>query len=135
MKKHTAAVLLALALTGLAGCEAYPPRGDVRVHDRDYDVRVVFSERDRSILRDYYRGYRLPPGLAKKGKIPPGHAYRLQRQQRLPSGANWEYLPPELDRRLSRLPEDYVRIVIGGDVAILHTRTRVVLDVVEDLHD
>jgi hypothetical protein len=135
MTTRSTALLLALALAGLAGCEAYPPRGDVRVHDRDYDVRVVFSDRDRSILRDYYRDYRLPPGLAKKGKVPPGHAYRLQRQQSLPPGANWEYLPADLDRRLSRLPEGYVRIVVGGDVAILHTRTRVVLDVVEDLAD
>jgi hypothetical protein len=135
MTIRSAALLLALALAGLTGCDTYPSRGDVRVHDRDYDVRVVFSERDRGILRDYYRGYRLPPGLAKQGKIPPGHAYRLQRHQSLPPGARWEYLPADIDRRLSRLPEGYVRIVIGGDVAILHTRTRVVLDVVEDLAD
>jgi hypothetical protein len=56
------------------------------VHDRDYDVRVAFSDADRRIFRDYYReDYRwLPSGLAKKGKIPPGHAYKLQRHQGVP---------------------------------------------------
>jgi hypothetical protein len=59
----------------------------------------------------------------------------MQRHQGLPPGVAWEYLPADVERRLSRLPDGYVRIVIGTDVAILHTRTRVVLDVVEDLRD
>jgi hypothetical protein len=137
MKNHLSAFLIVAALAGLSGCENPPRYGEVRVHERDYDVRVVFSDRDRAIIRDYYRGYYrgLPPGLAKKGKIPPGHAFRMQRHQGLPPGVAWEYLPADVERRLSRLPDGYVRIVIGTDVAILHTRTRVVLDVVEDLRD
>jgi hypothetical protein len=137
MKTTLCAFLAVAALTGLAGCETHPYSADVRVHDRDYDVRVVFSDRDRAIIRDYYhRDYRgLPPGLAKKGKIPPGHAFKLQRQQAIPPGVNWEYLPVDVERRLSRLPDGYVRVVIGADVAILRTRTRVVLDVIEDLRD
>ncbi len=134
MRIRPSAVLIAAILTGLAGCGTHPHYGDVRVHDRDYDVRVVFSDRDRGIIRDYYRNYyRLPPGLAKKGKIPPGHAFKIQRHQGLPPDAAWEHLPADVERRLSRLPEGYVRIVIGTDVAILHTRTQVVLDVIEDL--
>jgi len=137
MKNRLSAVLIVAALAGLSGCETPPRHGEVRVHERDYDVRVVFSDRDRAIIRDYYRGYYrgLPPGLAKKGKIPPGHAFRMQRHQGLPPGVAWEYLPADVERRLSRLPDGYVRIVIGTDVAILHTRTRVVLDVIEDLRD
>ena len=137
MQTRLIALLAIAALAGLAGCETHPYYGDVRVHDRDYDVRVVFSDHDRTIIRDYYRSdYRgLPPGLAKQGKIPPGHAYKLQRHQGIPPGVTWEYLPADVERRLSRLPDGYVRIVIGNDVAILHTRTRVVLDVIEALHD
>jgi hypothetical protein len=76
-----------------------------------------------------------PPGLAKKGKIPPGHAARLRRHQGVPPGVTWDYLPADVERRLDRLPDGYVRVVIGADIAILHTRTRVVLDVIEDIHD
>lgn len=137
MRKSLGAFLFIAGLAGLAGCETPPRYGEVRVHERDYDVRVVFSDRDRAIIRDYYRGnYRgLPPGLAKQGKIPPGHAFRMQRHQGIPPGVAWDYLPAEVERRLSRLPDGYVRVVIGTDVAILHTRTRVVLDVIEALHD
>lgn len=137
MKTRLSAFLFVAALAGLAGCETYPYYGDVRVHDRDYDVRVVFSDSDRAIIRDYYQSYYrgLPPGLAKKGKVPPGHAYRMQRHQGIPPGVTWEYLPADVERRLSRLPDGYARVVIGADVAILHTRTRVVLDVIENLGD
>ncbi len=137
MKNRLSTLLIVAALAGLSGCETPPRYGEVRVHERDYDVRVAFSDRDRAIIRDYYRGYYrgLPPGLAKQGKIPPGHAFRMQRHQGLPPGVTWEYLPADMERRLSRLPDGYVRIVIGTDVAILHTRTRVVLDVIEDLRD
>lgn len=137
MKIRLGIFLVAAALATLAGCETHPYYGDVSVHDRDYDVRVVFSDHDRTIIRDYYRSYyrALPPGLAKQGKIPPGHAYRLQRHQGLPPGVAWEYLPADVEGRLSRLPDGYVRVVIGADVAILHTRTRVVLDVIEGLRN
>jgi hypothetical protein len=33
------------------------------------------------------------------------------------------------------LPPEYVRVVIGTDVAIMNTRTRVVVDVLEDITD
>jgi hypothetical protein len=135
MKIQLSALLAIVALAGLAGCETQPRYGEVRVHDRDYDVRVVFSDHDRTIIRDYYhKDYRgLPPGLAKQGKVPPGHAFKLERHRSIPPGVAWETLPSARDRRLSRLPDGYVRIMIGGEVGILHTRTRVVLDVLETL--
>jgi hypothetical protein len=137
MKIQLSAVLTIVALAGLAGCETHPYYGDVRVQDRDYDVRVVFSDHDRAIIQDYYRAYyrSLPPGLAKKGKIPPGHAAKLRRHQGVPPGVSWDYLPADVERRLDRLPDGYVRVVIGADIAILHTRTRVVLDVIDDIYD
>lgn len=137
MKMHLSVCLTIAALAGLAGCETHPHTGEVRVHDRGYDVRVVFSDPDLWIIRDYYRvDYRgLPPGLAKKGKVPPGHAYKLQRNQSVPASVNWAYLPANVESRLSRLPEGYVRIIIGTDVAILHTRTRMVVDLIENIVD
>lgn len=136
-KQPLAAALVATAFAGLAGCETAAVRGDVRMHERDMDLRVVFSDHDRRILRDYYRvDYRaLPPGLAKKGKVPPGHAYRIQRRQPLPPDVDWGYLPYNLERQLSRLPDGYVRVVVGANVAIMNVRTRIIVDMVENIHD
>lgn len=135
------AKLLALAIVAstvvLTGCETYPRYGEVGIHNRDYDVRVVFSDRDRVIIRDFYapphRG--LPPGLAKKGKVPPGHAMRLRRGDAIPDGYMWRSLPRELEERLSRLPDGYVRVVVGAHIGIMNVRTRVVFDLMEDIVD
>lgn len=132
MKKGLPLVLLLAATAGMSACETPPTYGEVRTHGRDYDVRVVFSDRDRVIIRDYYRGgYRLPPGLAKQGKVPPGHAKKMYRGQPVPPGLEWRHLPNDLDGRLSRLPDGYVRIIVGADVGIMNVRTKVVMDLLE----
>ena len=136
--RMTVLLTVAVMAGGLSGCTDYPYYGDTRVQaqGRDYDARLTFTDRDRAVIQDYYRSYyrNLPPGLAKKGKIPPGHAYKMQRHQGLPPEVKWQYLPSDLDSRLSRLPSGYVRVMIGDDVGLLHTRTRVVLDVIENLY-
>ena len=136
--KRTLFVMMALAgVASMSGCAVQPTYGDVRVQGRDFDVRVAFSDQDRVLIRDYYRvNYRsLPPGLAKQGKIPPGHAMKLVRNQPVPAALPWRYLPENLERRLSPLPGDYVRVMVGADVAIMNVRTRVVMDLVENLGD
>lgn len=137
MKTVLRACLATAILAGLTGCEIHPAqRSEVPVYAGDYDLRIAFSDRDRAIIRDYYHGAsRLPPGLAKQGKIPPGHAFRLQRNHEVPAGVAWQALPADVERRLGRLPEGYVRVRIGADVAILQARTRIVLDVIDDLGD
>lgn len=137
MKLNLSVLLMGTMLVIVSGCAIHPQGGEVRVHDRDYDVRVVFSDPDRRIIREYYRSdYRgLPPGLAKKGKVPPGHAFKLRRNQGVPANVEWAYLPTHIESRLSRLPDGYIRIVVGGDVAILNTRTRIVVDLLENLND
>lgn len=138
MKKIGMSLVFLLAATaGMSGCEVHPTYGDVRVHDREYDVRVVFTDQDRVLIRDYYRvNYRsLPPGLAKQGKVPPGHARKMYRYQPMPPEFEWRYLPGNLENRLSRLPDDYVRVIVGADVGIMNVRTRVIVDLIEDLDD
>lgn len=137
MKKTYVLVLLTAAATLIGGCESSPRYADVGVYGKDYAARVVFTDSDRVMIRDYYRNYYrgLPPGLAKKGKVPPGHAKKLYRDQPLPPGLQWQALPADLDRRLSRLPENFVRVTVGTDVAIMNNKTRVIMDVIEDLDD
>ncbi len=118
------------------GCESPTLRhGEIVVGDRDAKVRIVFSERDRLIIREWYdeRRRALPPGLAKKGMRPPGHAKRWGPRDTLPPGLAWRELPPELERRLTRLPDDYIRIIVGSDIVLLDRRTRVILDILYDI--
>jgi hypothetical protein len=138
MKSGWPVVLLVAVLTpALVGCETGPRYGEVAVRDPHYSVKVVFTDHDRRLIGDYYapRYQKLPPGQARKGRLPPGHAWRAKPNQPIHEDAQWRYLPYALDQRLSRLPPEYVRIIIGTDVAIMNTRTRVVVDVLEDVAD
>jgi hypothetical protein len=138
MKAKVFAALLAAAMAPiLVGCETGPRYGEMPGHDPYYSVRVVFTDHDRRLINDYYepRYRNLPPGQAKKGRLPPGHAWRVRQNQPLHDEVLVRYLPYELDQRLSRLPPEYVRVVIGTDVAIMNVRTRVVVDVLEDITD
>jgi hypothetical protein len=138
MKSRVLVVLLAVVMTPVwVGCVSSPRYGEVEVRDPHVSMRVVFTDHDRRLIRDYYEPrYRsLPPGLAKQGKLPPGHAWRVRPNQPIHEEAQWRYLPTALDQRLSRLPPDYARIIIGTDVAIMNIRTRVAVDVLEDITD
>lgn len=134
MQKLSPSLVLATVLFG--GCESHPPRhGEVVVRDGDMSVRIVFTDRDRMLIRDWYEERRrsLPPGLAKKGMVPPGHAKRLSPRDTLPPGLAWRELPPELERRLTRLPDGYVRVIVGKDIVLMDRRTRVILDILHDI--
>lgn len=131
------ACLAVVVAPALIGCETGPRYGEVAVRDPHYSMRVVFSDHDRRLIHDYYapRYQRLPPGLAKKDRLPPGHAWRVRANQPVHDDARWRYLPYELEQRLTRMPAEYVRVVIGTDVVIMNVRTRVVVDVLEDITD
>lgn len=138
MKNGLLAVLIAaLVVPVLVGCEAGPRYGEVAVRDPHYSLRVVFSDHDRRLINEYYapRYKSLPPGLAKKDKLPPGHAWRARLNQPMHDDARWRYLPSTLDQRLTRLPPEYVRVIVGTDVAIMNIRTRIVVDLLEDVTD
>lgn len=97
---------------------------------------VVFGPEERTIIREYYSkgGKGLPPGLAKREKLPPGLQRQLQQNGTLPPGLakKLEPLPRELEVRLKPLPPDYVRVVVGTDVILLDRTTQKVLDILRD---
>lgn len=118
------------------------------------DVSVSFTPDERRVIKQYYakdivdqaweaegkghgkKGTKgLPPGLAKKGKLPPGLQKQLQRNGTLPPGLEKkiEPLPEQLDGRLRRLPPEYERVVIGQDVVILDRTTQKILDIIRDV--
>ena len=120
-------------LVHAGGCATYPTTsGKVVVHGKNAHLEVAFSDRDRSMIREYYRDH-LPPGLAKRSSLPPGLQKQAKRRGQLPPGLRKERLPKELDVQLSPLPTGYIRIRIGADVVLMNTRTQVVVDVITDI--
>ncbi len=119
---------------------------------------VVFKEAEKRIIEEYYdkvpgakkdddddrggkkakggpgkakgkgRGDGLPPGLAKRDQLPPGLA---KRGNRLPPGLMKGDLPPDLEDRLSGLPENVERVIVDDDVLLVEKGTEIILDVLE----
>ncbi|TKA88997.1 hypothetical protein FAZ79_07425 [Guyparkeria sp. SB14A] len=95
--------------------------------------RYHISTRERMYIQDWY-SRNLPPGLAKQGKVPPGHAKRLQRGSPWPPrDVEYERLPRELARQLSPLPDHMRYYRVGPDVVIADTAGNVVSDIVYDI--
>lgn len=140
-------LLLTAVFLVISGCHGRPVvrgEGSVVIHDGSTRVAVVFSDVDRRHIHDYYQSRyqerhrhdrrkthtkRLPPGLAKREQLPPG----LAKRERLPPGLSGERLPHALERRLSPLPTGVLRLRIGAGVVLMDERTRVVLDVIQDI--
>ena len=113
------------------GNDKHHEGGHGQDHDGGSNVVLSFSfgDSDRSYVQDYYR-HSLPPGLAKKGKVPPGHAKRMARGMAWPPGVAYDPLPLSLQRQLSPLPKGYARFIVGEDVVIVDMNARLIVDVV-----
>ncbi len=130
----TAVMLLCVA--SLAACATGGmTSGQVAVQSPNASVQVAINSHDRDVIHDYYRAHqpgkkKMPPGLAKRqGHLPPG----LAKRDRLPPGLQREPLPYDLERQLTPLPANYVRVRIGTDIVLLDQRTNVVIDIARDI--
>ncbi len=140
MSKSSKWLLLAsLCLLVLGGCTGpYGTSGRVVVQDDHGLIDIAFSDQDRAFIRDYYGGIyktkqkQLPPGLAKKSQLPPGLQKQLVRRGQLPPGLEYRRLPHDLERKLTHLPEDYLRVAIGGSFVLFNRHTNVIFDVIHD---
>jgi len=101
--------------------------------DEDDRRGYGFNAHDRDAIRGWYASnYRsLPPGLAKKDRLPPGLERQLVVRGTLPPGLeNRIYpVPVELDRQLPPPPPDCDRVVIGGHIVLRNRSTNVVVDI------
>ena len=100
-------------------------------------VTVVFGDDDRRIIQDWMRTTGtsgLPPGLAKKGELPPGLQKQLRRNGTLPPGLQKKVspFPDDLSRRLRPLPPDCGcdRIFLDGKAMIIARATSAILDLI-----
>lgn len=88
-----------------------------------------FTRRDRRIIRGCFGENRtnLPPGLAKRERLPPGLERQLQRDGTLPPGLQKRVQPlPEVcEIRLARLPQDWARVALSGRIILLDPNKRI----------
>ena len=110
-------------------------RGERERGGRDADI--VFTDRDRRILVDWFSTHEsnLPPGLAKRDRLPPGLEKQLRERGTLPPGLQRRVqpLPEELERRLPRLPRGYRRVSLGAHVLLMNEGTSVIVDIVRNV--
>jgi hypothetical protein len=104
------------------------------------DRVVLFADRDRDVVRTYYVDTYgragCPPGLAKKnnGCLPPGQAKkRYVVGQRLTQRIVYQPAPTILVQRLTPVPVGYQYVVVDGDVLLLNSTSRLVVDAIRHL--
>ena len=100
---------------------------------RDDDQGEDFYKDNREVMREWYErhGSDLPPGLAKKDRLPPGLEKQLLRRGTLPPGLQKRIqpCPEELERQLPPPPPHCAHVVVGGDIVLLNRKTNLVIDI------
>lgn len=96
-------------------------RGHERYADRDNDIRGWY--------RAHYEN--LPPGLAKRDRLPPGLERQLIVNGTLPPGlrGKMQPCPRELEVMLPPPPPNYVHVVVGGNLVLYNRANFQIADV------
>jgi hypothetical protein len=71
----------------------------------------------------------LPPGIAKKGTLPPGIAKQLARNGHLPPGLDYHPLPRDLIVQLPPLRPGYRYVIADDRVMLIQAASNLILDV------
>ena len=103
-----------------------------RSDDEDQD-EGYYKDRDREVIRGWYDSHEsnLPPGLAKKDRLPPGLEKQLVRRGTLPPGLQKRVqpCPEDLERRLPPPPPDCAHVLVAGHIVLLNRRSNLILDI------
>jgi hypothetical protein len=141
--KRFASLLLAIALFSIGAAAQGRGNGNGHGHGNPHNDQddsyssgsYVFSRSDRDRITDCLTGsggQGLPPGLAKRDRLPPGLQKQLQRNGHLPPGLEkkMQPLPRSCEVRLPRLPSEYTRVIVGNYVILRDIHDRI-LDLFE----
>jgi hypothetical protein len=146
-----AAVLSLVLVTTIAGAQDHGHGNGHDKHDRDDDHagdhghghghkhgREAYADHDRDI-HDWYRSHysHLPPGLAKRDRLPPGLQRQIVVRGTLPPGLQRQMqpCPRELEVMLPPPPPNYAHFVIGGNLVLVNRANFQIADVFQfDLH-
>jgi hypothetical protein len=136
------AIGVALPLIALSrACWADQSVGDIFIGELekriigDYYQRhlVAFEQspegRDYKKHKNKHKG--LPPGLAKKGTLPPGIAKQLARNGQLPPGLDYHPLPQDLIVQLPPVQPGYRYTIVDDKVLLVQAASNLILDVLE----
>lgn len=74
-----------------------------------------------------------PPGLTRRGSLPPGLQRQLERNGRLPPGLEKKAFPADLRYRLPAPLQGTERLIIGNDAVLIDRATNVILDIMRDV--
>jgi hypothetical protein len=103
---------------------------------------IVLTEIERRLIGAYYQSHYdryeqeggnhkhkgLPPGLAKRGTLPPGLEKQLVRNGTLPPGLAWRPLPDDLMVQLPHRPADQRIVIVDDKVMLIRVATNLILD-------
>jgi hypothetical protein len=111
--------------------------GHGKGHDKHQDDRddhdAYRYEYHEQAIRGWYSESEshLPPGLAKKDRLPPGLEKQLVRNGTLPPGLQKRSypVPVELEHRLPPPPPDCANVLISGHILLLNRKTNLIVDV------
>ena len=144
--------LLVLFLAALVSVSAYAAaldkdngkgKGKGKKNDSDVEVSAsvsfAFGDTDVREIRGWFADPGnlggLPPGLAKRERLPPGLEKQLVRNGALPPGLDKKLhpLPGDLRRRISKPPGGVELLYMHDRVLAVHLESSKILDVVADI--
>lgn len=100
------------------------------------EAQRVFTVDERTRITRWFSTNRsgLPPGLAKRDRLPPGLEKQLRERGTLPPGLQKKIqpLPSQLERELRVLPTGYRRVVIAGNVVLMNEKTSLIYDIIRN---
>ena len=108
--------------------------GCVQTAVAEFSAHAVFSNREASIILEYYRSHESQQRRKGKGlkSLPPGIAKNLRRGKPLPPGIAKQVLPAGLIDLLPPVPRGFERVALDGRVLLVEIATQVIHDVLED---
>jgi len=146
-----------LILSVLLGIPPFAYADDIAKAAVEVGINAGFSEVERQLIEKYFgkrvpvadsgteaaaapkpkgkKGNKdLPPGLAKRDKLPPGLAMQLEKNGTLPPGLAKRSLPSDLERQLPPAPNGYERQIIeDATIVLVQTATGLIADVITDI--
>lgn len=96
-------------------------------HLVEYQQSPEWHEHKKNKKKNKHKG--LPPGIAKKGTLPPGIAKQLARNGHLPPGLEYRSLPHDLIVELPPLQSGYRYVIVDDRVMLIKAASNIILDV------